>query len=167
MYFRTSQPSKIIRGQVPKQGCCIYLGPTQVKCQLLNYDIFLNEFSTYFGKCHKLIYACKPNQSADSNIVPIFIILTRSAVRKGSWICAFITICSHKVVILTFTVSSFSITNILYGTFSFTITFYKMSKNLLLAWIIHCCQLSSICCWQTAIAVCRIQHSCELWHVNS
>ena len=28
------------------------LGPTQVKCWFLNYDIFLNEFPTYFGKCH-------------------------------------------------------------------------------------------------------------------
>ena len=32
------------------------LGPTQVKCQLLNHDIFLNEFPTYFGKCPNLIY---------------------------------------------------------------------------------------------------------------
>ena len=61
MYIRTSQPSKIIRGQVPKQGCCIYLGPTQVKCQLLNYDIFLNEFPAYFGKCQNLIYDISQN----------------------------------------------------------------------------------------------------------
>jgi len=29
-------------------------GPLQVKCRSLNYDIPLNEFPTYFGKCHKL-----------------------------------------------------------------------------------------------------------------
>ena len=28
-------------------------GPTQVKCWILNYDIFLNEFLTYFWKCPK------------------------------------------------------------------------------------------------------------------
>ena len=31
-----------------------HLGPTQVKCQILNYDIFLNEFMTFSWKCHKL-----------------------------------------------------------------------------------------------------------------
>ena len=31
-----------------------YLGPTQVKCQLLDYDIFLNELMTFSWKCHKL-----------------------------------------------------------------------------------------------------------------
>ena len=29
------------------------LGPTQVKCWLINYDIFLNEFLTFSWKCHK------------------------------------------------------------------------------------------------------------------
>ena len=32
----------------------LQLGPTEVKGQLLNYDIFLNEFMTFSWKCHKL-----------------------------------------------------------------------------------------------------------------
>ena len=32
-----------------------YYGPIQVKCRLLNYDIFLNEIPTYFGKCHNYV----------------------------------------------------------------------------------------------------------------
>ena len=32
----------------------LVLGLTQVKCQFLNYDIFLNEFMTFSWKCHKL-----------------------------------------------------------------------------------------------------------------
>ena len=30
-------------------------------CRLLNYDIFLNEIPTYFGKCHKLSYDISQN----------------------------------------------------------------------------------------------------------
>ena len=41
-------PNSIILDQV------LHYGPLQVKCRLLNYDIFLNE--TYFGKCRKLSY---------------------------------------------------------------------------------------------------------------
>ena len=36
-------------------------GPTQVKCRLLNYDIFLNEFPAYFGKCQNIIFDISQN----------------------------------------------------------------------------------------------------------
>ena len=37
-------------------------GPLQVKCRILNYDIFLNEFLTYFWKCLNLIYDKKMSE---------------------------------------------------------------------------------------------------------
>ena len=42
-------------------GLLFHFDPHQVKCRLLNYDIFLKEFLTYFGKCHKLIYDISQN----------------------------------------------------------------------------------------------------------
>ena len=42
-------------------GKCCNLGPTQVKSRLLNYAIFLNEFPAYFGKCQNLIYDISQN----------------------------------------------------------------------------------------------------------
>ena len=46
----------------------LQLGPTQVKCQLLNYDIFLNEFMTFSWKCHKLSSDIYENMSEIHNL---------------------------------------------------------------------------------------------------